>query len=171
MLLLTTRETYTSTIGTNLYTKETYMYTQEINISSKGNYIRTKKPYMSTKETYTSTKKKLQKRNTKETWRFTKVNNYSKNTYTRDLLTTQSYKSIKESDISTKETYVFCIYHREQQLKTHVHGKGLQRRIRYMICIGYFLQKSPIISGSFADGNLQHKASYTSSPLCILTYI
>jgi len=45
-------------------------------------------------------------------------------------------------------------------------GAGWRRPTGYLIFVGHFLQKSPIICGSFAKNDVQLKAFYGSSPPC-----
>ena len=59
-----------------------------------------------------------------------------------------------------------CLHARPTQIVI-VQDTGWRRLIGSLICIGHFLQKWPILIGSFVENDLQLRGSYESSPPCI----
>jgi len=57
---------------------------------------------------------------------------------------------------------------RRGRMWEHIYDTGWQRDIGCPIFLGHFLHKSPVISGSFAERDLQLKALYASSPPCMV---
>ena len=77
-------------------------------------------------------------------------------------------RALEKSQYSAKETYNFIDpTNRSHPIHWSLAGStGWQGDVWCLICIGHFAQKSPIISDSFAERDLQLEASYVFSPPC-----
>jgi len=87
----------------------------------------------------------------------------------RDLRVSETHES---QGLVTREKRPKTFVRMSQSLSMSVESvtesccTGWRRCVRCRIFTGYFLQKSPITSGSFVEIDLQLKVSYGSSPPC-----
>jgi len=89
-------------------------------------------------------------------------------------LTTKQLDTKHTTDIHIMDLVIhfstICMEHIRIHTHTHTHT-GWRRPIGSLIYIGHFPQKSCIVSGSFAENDLQLQASYGSAPPCVMNVV